>query len=60
MFSCSAEYYTDIEPITRIIFFAWTKRGAVRKAYKNVAYVNKLNCGTVRWVTVWFRGKEVY
>ena len=60
MFRCDAEYYTNTEPITHIDFKAWTKRGALKKARKNIDYVKSLNCGNVYWAQVWFKGKKIY
>jgi len=60
MIKCYAEYYTDEEPITNLEFRAFTKRGALRKAFNNEEYVNSLNLGRVRWMQVWFRGKKIF
>jgi len=60
MFRCDAEYYTNTEPIIRLDFKAWTKRGALKKARKNIDYVKSLNCGNVYWAQVWFKGKKIY
>lgn len=60
MFRCDAEYYNNTEPIIHLDFKAWTKRGAIKKAHKNIDYVKSLNCGNVYWVQVWFKGKKIY
>jgi hypothetical protein len=56
MFRVLVEYYNQIEPITYDEFRAFTKRGAIRKAFK---YSKKLN-ETVYYMQVWFKGKKIF
>jgi hypothetical protein len=60
MFRVDIEYYTYLEPIITISRRAFTWRGAIRKAFNNINFVNSLSCGTVHYMQVWFRGQKIY
>lgn len=56
----NVEYYTDLEPITDLKLRAFTKTGAVRKAFDEIEYINSLGFGSVKYIQVWFRGRKIY
>lgn len=60
MFRCDVEYYTTMEPIIMLELKAFTKRGAIKTAYKHVTLVNSYNYGQVAYIQVWFRGRKIF
>ena len=60
MFKCGAEYYTNVEPITHYEFRAWTKTGALKKAFDFKDKVNNMNLGKVQYTQVWFRHTKIF
>ena len=59
MFKCIAEYYNQQEPITDYQFVAWTKFGALKKAFKYQAVINAKH-EQVYWMQLWFRKKKIF
>lgn len=58
MFKVVAAYETAYGTEIRR-FRAWTLKGAIMKAARNVLYVNDETKGFVEWVHIWFKGRKI-
>ena len=57
---CIAEYYSELEPLFAIDYLAFTKKGSIQKAKKNIKKVENIGVGKVYYMQVWFNGKKVF